>query len=154
VCVHEGNYSCLAAVFHLRRNVGYFVLQLYVPSILIVVISWVGFWISRNSDPARVSLGVTTVLTMTTVTTSSSYKFVVSYLMALHVWCAACMLFVFGALLEFAFVSVFLRREKAAAASERAATTSVELVYDYIKSIKSQRVVNRWNSLDQETVDV
>jgi len=133
----EGEYSCLAAVFRLRRNVGYFVLQAYVPSILIVVISWVGFWISRHSDPARVSLGVTTVLTMTTITTSSAHNFLVSYLMAMDVWCATCMLFVFAALLEFAFVSVLLRRERKR--TQRDAPTSVELVSSPRRSIFLQQ---------------
>ena len=122
----EGNFSCLAAVFRLRRNVGYFVLQSYIPSILIVMISWVGFCISRNSDPARVSLGVTTVLTMTTIAKSSSQVFVVSYLVALDVWCATCMVFVFGALLEYAVVSVVVRRERKVA--ESLARASIELV--------------------------
>ena len=31
-----------------------------------MVLSWVSFWISYDSVPARISLGVTTVLTMTT----------------------------------------------------------------------------------------
>lgn len=32
---------------------------------LIVTISWVSFWLNREASPARVGLGVTTVLTMT-----------------------------------------------------------------------------------------
>ena len=41
--------------------------QVYIPSSLIVVMSWVSFWLNRGAAPARVSLGVTTVLTMTTL---------------------------------------------------------------------------------------
>ena len=45
--------------FHLRRNIGYFVLQLYVPCALIVSCSWVSFWIDPDAVPARVQLGNT-----------------------------------------------------------------------------------------------
>ena len=43
---------------------GYYIIQVYVPSSLIVVMSWVSFYLDRNSAPARVGLGVTTVLTV------------------------------------------------------------------------------------------
>ena len=41
--------------------------QVYVPSSLIVVMSWVSFYLDRSSAPARVGLGGTTVLTMVTL---------------------------------------------------------------------------------------
>lgn len=53
--------------FDLRRQNGYHVLQTYIPTILIVVISWVSFWLDPNAVPGRVSLGVTTLLTLTTL---------------------------------------------------------------------------------------
>ena len=43
---------------------------MYIPSSLIVVMSWVSFWLNRGAAPARVGLGVTTVLTMTTLMAS------------------------------------------------------------------------------------
>ena len=45
-------------------------LQVYIPSSLIVIMSWVSFWLNRGAAPARVGLGVTTVLTMTTLMAS------------------------------------------------------------------------------------
>ena len=47
-----------------------FPFQVYIPSSLIVVMSWVSFWLNRGAAPARVGLGVTTVLTMTTLINS------------------------------------------------------------------------------------
>lgn len=80
---------------------------------LIVSIAWLSFWIHRDAVPARISLGVTTVLTMTTqlgASRSSTVK--VSYPKALDVWYTFCMVLVFGALMEYAFVNVLDRREK------------------------------------------
>ena len=43
--------------FKLQRNIGYFVFQTYLPSILIVMLSWVSFWINHEATSARVALG-------------------------------------------------------------------------------------------------
>lgn len=45
-----GNHSMLQVNFNLRRHVGYFLIQIYVPASLIVVLSWVSFWINRFVD--------------------------------------------------------------------------------------------------------
>ena len=42
---------------HFVRSLGYYIIQIYIPSTLIVVLSWVSFWLDRTSAPARVSLG-------------------------------------------------------------------------------------------------
>uniref|UniRef100_H3CU55 Gamma-aminobutyric acid type A receptor subunit beta2 n=1 Tax=Tetraodon nigroviridis TaxID=99883 RepID=H3CU55_TETNG len=62
-----GSYPRLSLSFKLKRNIGYFILQTYMPSILITILSWVSFWINYDASAARVALGITTVLTMTTI---------------------------------------------------------------------------------------
>lgn len=54
-----GESQHLVLSFELRRNVGYFVFQTYLPSILIVMLSWVSFWINHEATSARVALGKT-----------------------------------------------------------------------------------------------
>ncbi|KAL3213571.1 hypothetical protein MRX96_035315 [Rhipicephalus microplus] len=61
---HIGEYSCLKAEFNLQRSIGYHLVQSYLPTILIVVISWVSFWLDVEAIPARITLGVTTLLTI------------------------------------------------------------------------------------------
>jgi len=41
------------------------VLHVYVPSVLTVMMSWVSFWINIESVPARINLGLLTVVTIT-----------------------------------------------------------------------------------------
>ena len=65
-----GTFTCLAAVFKMKRSPGYLVFSTYIPSVLIVVMSWVSFYLDRSSAPARTGLGVTTVLTMVTLMSS------------------------------------------------------------------------------------
>lgn len=52
-----GQFPRLSLHFQLRRNRGVYIIQSYVPSILLVAMSWVSFWISQSAVPARVSLG-------------------------------------------------------------------------------------------------
>lgn len=52
-----GFYPKLVLHFALRRNVLFFILETYVPSTLLVVLSWVSFWISQSSVPARTCIG-------------------------------------------------------------------------------------------------
>ena len=38
----------------------------YIPTCLIVMMSWISFWIKPEAVPARVTLGVTSLLTLST----------------------------------------------------------------------------------------
>lgn len=108
----SGNFTCIAVDFHLQRNIGFYMIQIYIPSMLIVLLSWVSFWLNVDAVPARISLGILTVLTMTTqksMAISSLPR--VSYVKAIDVWMAACLCFVFASLLEFALVNVMDRRQ-------------------------------------------
>ncbi|KAG9333718.1 hypothetical protein JZ751_010652 [Albula glossodonta] len=44
-----GRYPKLIFHFELKRSILYFILETYVPSSLLVVLSWVSFWISQSS---------------------------------------------------------------------------------------------------------
>ncbi|XP_066454927.1 gamma-aminobutyric acid receptor subunit pi-like [Eleutherodactylus coqui] len=99
-----GRYPKLVFHFELKRNILYFILETYVPSILLVVLSWVSFWISQSSVPARVCIGVTTVLTMTTLMMGArtSLPNANCFIKAIDVYLGICFSFIFGALLEYA----------------------------------------------------
>ena len=80
-------------------------MQVYIPSSLIVVMSWVSFWLNRGAAPARVSLGVTTVLTMTTLINSVNAALPkISYMKSIDIYLFVCFFMVFGALIEYACV--------------------------------------------------
>ncbi|KAK2116624.1 Glycine receptor subunit alphaZ1 [Saguinus oedipus] len=57
--------------YNTERQMGYYLIQMYIPSLLIVILSWISFWINMDAAPARVGLGITTVLTMTTQSSGS-----------------------------------------------------------------------------------
>uniref|UniRef100_A0A3P8SJD9 GABA(C) receptor n=1 Tax=Amphiprion percula TaxID=161767 RepID=A0A3P8SJD9_AMPPE len=101
-----GWYNRLFINFILRRHIFFFMLQTYFPTMLMVVLSWVSFWIDRRAVPARVSLGITTVLTMSTIITGvSSSMPQVSYVKAVDIYLWTSFLFVFLSVIEYAAVN-------------------------------------------------
>ncbi|PAV86833.1 hypothetical protein WR25_04608 [Diploscapter pachys] len=121
----SGKYNRLVLTFLFTRNIGFYAMNIVIPSVLIVTISWVSFWLNREASPARVGLGVTTVLTMTTlITTTNNSMPKVSYIKGLDVFLNFCFVMVFASLVEYAIVSymtkrMILRREKRRKAAEQ-----------------------------------
>lgn len=102
----SGEYSCLKVDLLFKREFSYYLIQIYTPCCMLVIVSWVSFWLDQGAVPARVSLGVTTLLTMATQTSGINASLPpVSYTKAIDVWTGVCLTFVFGALLEFALVN-------------------------------------------------
>ncbi|XP_033742241.1 glycine receptor subunit alpha-3-like isoform X2 [Pecten maximus] len=107
------NYTCITMSMKLSRNYGYYMIQVFIPSVLIVFLSWVSFWLNIEAVPARISLGLLTVLTMTTQSSGARATLPrVSYVKAIDVWMSMCLIFVFAALIEFAYVNVLARVEQ------------------------------------------
>ncbi|KAJ7996704.1 hypothetical protein DPEC_G00239780 [Dallia pectoralis] len=100
-------------LYSVRRYIFFFMLQTYFPTMLMVVLSWVSFWIDRRAVPARVSLGITTVLTMSTIITGVSASMPqVSYVKAVDIYLWASFLFVFLSVIEYATVNYFTTVEE------------------------------------------
>ncbi|XP_056593705.1 gamma-aminobutyric acid receptor subunit rho-3 isoform X1 [Triplophysa dalaica] len=109
----SGWYNRLYINFILRRHIFFFMLQTYFPTMLMVVLSWVSFWIDRRAVPARVSLGITTVLTMSTIITGVSASMPqVSYVKAVDIYLWTSFLFVFLSVIEYAAVNYFTTKEE------------------------------------------
>lgn len=54
---NKGYYTCVEVAFTLRRQVGFYMMGVYAPTLLIVVLSWLSFWINPDASAARVPLG-------------------------------------------------------------------------------------------------
>lgn len=107
----SGDYIRLYCEIHFVRSMGYYLIQIYIPASLIVIISWVSFWLHRNATPARVALGVTTVLTMTTLMSSTNAALPkISYIKSIDVFLGTCFVMVFASLLEYASVGYIGKR--------------------------------------------
>uniref|UniRef100_F6YG13 Uncharacterized protein n=1 Tax=Ciona intestinalis TaxID=7719 RepID=F6YG13_CIOIN len=104
----SGEYSVLETKFHLKRQMGYFVIQTYLPCILIVILSQISFWINKEAVPARTVSGIMTVLSLTMLSISTRQSLPkVAYATALDWYMAVCFAFCFAALIEFASGKLF-----------------------------------------------
>ncbi|XP_047525077.1 gamma-aminobutyric acid receptor subunit beta-like [Pieris napi] len=106
-----GNHSRLLCDFQFERSMGYYIIQIYISSGIIVIISWISFWLNGDAIHARIYLGVTTVLTMTTLMSSTNAALPkVSYIKSIDVYLEFCFGMVFTSLLEFAAVGYMTKR--------------------------------------------
>ncbi|KAK5643820.1 hypothetical protein RI129_007665 [Pyrocoelia pectoralis] len=103
-------YSMLLVSFHLQRHMGNFLIQVYGPCILLVVLSWVSFWLNREATADRVSLGITTVLTMTFLGLEARTDLPkVPYPTALDFFVFLSFTFIFATIIQFAVVHYFTK---------------------------------------------
>ncbi|GIY17000.1 glycine receptor subunit alpha-3 [Caerostris darwini] len=101
------NFTCIEVLFTLERRLGYYLFHTYIPTCLIVIMSWISFWIRADAVPARVTLCVTSLLTLATQHAQSQKSLPpVSYIKAIDIFMSTCTLFVFSSLMEYAIVNI------------------------------------------------
>ncbi|XP_070496892.1 pH-sensitive chloride channel 2-like isoform X2 [Chironomus tepperi] len=108
-----GNYSCLIFTISFDRSLGFYLLNFYFPSIMLVATSWVSFWLQADQTAPRAMLGTTSMLTFITLSSSQTKALPkVSYIKISEIWSIVCALFIFASLIEFAFVNLLWRRKR------------------------------------------
>ncbi|KAK5640700.1 hypothetical protein RI129_009247 [Pyrocoelia pectoralis] len=108
-----GNYSIVVFEFKLQREIGFYVMDYFIPSILLVATSWVTFWLQADNAAPRITLGTSTMLAFITLAQGQSRHLPkVSYIKASEIWFLGCTIFIFLSMAEFAFVNIIWRRRK------------------------------------------
>lgn len=73
----SGQYTVMMAHFYLKRKIGYFVIQTYMPCFMTVILSQVSFWLNRESVPARTVFGKNRCLQQHTAFLKYSSAFII-----------------------------------------------------------------------------
>ena len=107
----------MVAEFDARRHLGFFVGKGYVSVAIIVFMSWIVFWIDPQAVAPRISVSVTSMLTLV------AYRFLlggdlpkISYLTRLDYFLLGTTIVVFLSLIEVTWTSTLSSRGKAEAA--------------------------------------
>uniref|UniRef100_A0A673YQM6 Gamma-aminobutyric acid type A receptor subunit alpha6a n=1 Tax=Salmo trutta TaxID=8032 RepID=A0A673YQM6_SALTR len=147
---NTGFYSVMVVHFLLQRKLGYYLIQTYIPLIMVVVLSQVAFWINKESVPARTVAGITTVLTMTTLSISARQSLPkVSYATAMDWFIAVCFAFVASALIEFAAVNYLATLEANRLKKRNARQNKLEV----LPPSERGGLKKRYNSISQSETD-
>ena len=108
-----GNYTCLLVQFHLSRQLGSYLVTTYIPNALIIMVSWVSFWVPADAAPARVPLGLLCLQGLCTQAVSISSSLPrVSYPKAIDVWLICSIIFVVSVMAEYAIALTVMNRER------------------------------------------
>ncbi|XP_042896859.1 glutamate-gated chloride channel isoform X2 [Parasteatoda tepidariorum] len=107
----RGNYSCLHILLVFTRDKNYYFSSVFVPGMILVTSAFISFWLDKGVVPARVMIGVTTMLSFCTTTNNFRSSLpVVSNLTAMNLWDGVCMFFIYSSLLEFVVVNYLYRK--------------------------------------------
>ena len=111
----NGNFNLSAEGFDIvleRRTLPY-MLNIYMPTAVLVFISWISFFISPNAIPGRMGLLVTLFLVLTNISTGARANSPNSgSLTTVDTWLLVCTAFVAAALCEYAVLLFFIRQAK------------------------------------------
>ncbi|CAI4223226.1 unnamed protein product [Auanema sp. JU1783] len=105
------DWSCIRAFIVMKRLVLFHIIQTYIPTGMLVSISWMSFWLDPRASPARISLTITSLLTLTTMSNGARQDLPqVSYIKALDIWLTFSQALIFLVLLEYSFVSFYVTK--------------------------------------------
>merc|ERR1712013_564315 len=113
VDIPSGIYSACGFQVKLQRKQMQYVVQVYLPSFMFVVTSWVSFLIKPEVVPGRMALLVTLFLVLINIFNSVREQAPISSrLNAVDLYLVVCVFFVFSALMEYAAILMLLKKRR------------------------------------------
>jgi len=109
----SGHYAACGFQVRLQRKQMQYQIQVYLPSFMFVVTSWVSFLIKPEVVPGRMALLVTLFLVLINIFNSVREQAPISSrLNAVDLYLVVCVFFVFSALMEYAAILMLLKKRR------------------------------------------
>ncbi|KAF3812473.1 hypothetical protein GH733_019609 [Mirounga leonina] len=106
VFFYTGSYVRLILRFLVQREVTSYLVQIYWPTVLTTVVSWISFWMNYESSAARVTVGLTSMLILNAINSHLRDKLPqVACIKAIDIYMVVCFFFVFLSLLEYVYIN-------------------------------------------------
>ena len=146
---YDINYPGIIMKITLKRNLGYHILQTFIPSTLFVILGYLSLYIPPDAVPGRVAMGMTTILTLTAMFSGvRQHVPEVSYISYLDMWMVMCLIFVNLFMFEFVLVIYHiksLKKEKAGRLLERKGRIVFPFLFIMFNVLYWPAVNNIWN---------
>lgn len=136
--------TVLVIEFSFYRRLTLSFITIYFPSALIVLISFVSFWLDSQSVPGRVSLVITSLLTLITqLLHIRSQLPAISCVTALDIWFFVCVSFISSALFEFALAYNFSRKVSDAVTVARVTEQTLQREGMHENLVRTERIAQQ-----------
>lgn len=113
VDIPSGIYSACGFQVKLQRKQMQYVVQVYLPSAMFVIVSWVSFLVKPEVVPGRMAMLVTLFLVLINIFNSVREQAPISSrLNAVDLYLVVCIFFVFAALIEYAVILLLLKKRR------------------------------------------
>uniref|UniRef100_A0AC34QFQ9 Uncharacterized protein n=1 Tax=Panagrolaimus sp. JU765 TaxID=591449 RepID=A0AC34QFQ9_9BILA len=108
-----GIWDQLNIKLYFRRSYGFYILQIYLPTYCMVLISFISFWLDRKSLPARTTLGVSSLMALTLQYNNVARSLPkVSYVKGIDLFMFCCIFYIFMSMVELALIGVLENKTK------------------------------------------
>ncbi|XP_043753764.1 gamma-aminobutyric acid receptor subunit theta [Cervus elaphus] len=132
VFFYTGSYVRLILRFLVKREVTSYLVQIYWPSVLTTVVSWISFWMNYESSAARVTVGLTSMLILNSINSHLRDKFPqFSCIKAIDIYMVVCFFFVFLSLVEYVYINYLFYNRRGSRHSQRQLRRALRVMERY-----------------------
>uniref|UniRef100_A0A8C3WS80 Gamma-aminobutyric acid type A receptor subunit theta n=1 Tax=Catagonus wagneri TaxID=51154 RepID=A0A8C3WS80_9CETA len=143
VFFYTGSYVRLILRFLVKREIISYLVQIYWPTVLTTVVSWISFWMNYESSAARVTVGLTSMLILNAINSHLWDKLPqIACIKAIDIYMVVCFFFVFLSLMEYIYINYLFYSRRRPQRSKRQLTRAQRLLarYRYQEIMMSDRI--------------
>uniref|UniRef100_A0A8D0XGN4 Gamma-aminobutyric acid type A receptor subunit theta n=1 Tax=Sus scrofa TaxID=9823 RepID=A0A8D0XGN4_PIG len=147
VFFYTGSYVRLILRFLVKREIISYLVQIYWPTVLTTVVSWISFWMNYECSAARVTVGLTSMLILNAINSHLWDKLPqIACIKAIDIYMVVCFFFVFLSLMEYIYINYLFYSRRRPRRSKRQRTRAQRLLARY----RYQEIMMQSDQMDIE----